>query len=90
MYAPLVDRTIWQKPDSESREGVITQVITPTRKWRVKYAATEWFAIVLQPTNFTEGDLVNILGMHSATTLVIEVIPTYRNADNLNHLNRVV
>ncbi|MFZ4666770.1 MAG: hypothetical protein ACOYME_10125 [Prochlorotrichaceae cyanobacterium] len=71
-YAPLVDRNIWQQSDSGSREGLITQVVIPTQKWRVKYAATEWFAIVLQPSNLSVGDSVNIVGMQSATTLFIE------------------
>lgn len=55
-------------------EGIITKIVIPGQKWRVKYAATEWFAIAPRPANFSLGDRVKILGRQSAVTLIVEPV----------------
>jgi membrane protein implicated in regulation of membrane protease activity len=58
-----------------SREGKITEVIEPGRKWQVRHQATFWLARSHSSTNFCPGDLVRIV-KREGLTLFIEPLET--------------
>jgi hypothetical protein len=57
---------------SEFEEGIVTAIIYPSKRWRVRFEATEWFAHSNHPATFIPGDCVRVLGRIDATTLLIE------------------
>lgn len=53
-------------------EGRVTKTVYTGKKWRVQFEATEWFAVARNATTFNKDDVVQVIGMIDATTLLIE------------------
>lgn len=52
--------------------GIVTSVLLPENRMRVKFESTEWFAQSAQVWSFQPGDPVHVVGRLNATTLLIE------------------
>lgn len=55
-------------------EGTVIAIVSPGKKWRVHFEATEWFARSKHSVAFKSGDSVRVVGTVDATTLLIEAM----------------
>lgn len=72
MLASLFGRSSAHSALKTSKKGIVTMILMPEQRLRVKYQSTEWFAQSVQGLTFQPGDLVQVVGRLNATTLLIE------------------
>ncbi len=73
MFAALFRRSAAVSALKTSQKGIVTMILMPEQRLRVKYQSTEWFAQSVQGLAFQPGDLVQVVGRLNATTLLIEM-----------------
>lgn len=56
---------------TKSSLGTVTSAATSDRRMRVRFQATEWFALSNEPISAQPGDQVQIMGRVNATTLLV-------------------
>ena len=54
------------------KEGLITAIVQVGRKWRVRVCGTEWFAQVENAPALAIGEMVQVVGLVNATTLLVK------------------
>lgn len=72
MFASLFGKSSARHALKKSQKGIVTMILMPEQRLRVKYQSTEWFAQSVQDLTFKPGDLVQVVGRLNATTLLIE------------------
>jgi membrane protein implicated in regulation of membrane protease activity len=72
----FVTRHIAIPAENETQMGRIIPIhkADTSKKWRVRFRASDWYADSDQPKQFKVGDIVQIVGFKSSTTLLIEPI----------------
>ncbi len=58
------------------QEAIVTTVIRPGKRGRVRFQATIWFAVCPYSTILLPETAVLVLGRHSATTLIVQPLPS--------------
>ncbi|MGF1514460.1 MAG: hypothetical protein ACFB5Z_12315 [Elainellaceae cyanobacterium] len=56
------------------KSGTVTSISAADSRMRVRFQATEWFALPDGPLTVQPGDLVQITGRFNATTLLVSCI----------------
>ncbi|MEO0408292.1 MAG: hypothetical protein AAF289_13150 [Cyanobacteria bacterium P01_A01_bin.135] len=51
--------------------GTVTSISMGDRRMRVRFQATEWFALANEPLTAQPGDRVQVMGRVNATTLLV-------------------